>query len=310
MSGASGNGGEAGAKGTAESKPPAASSQASAAPAPRNGRAAGLVVALLVLTAGGFLLIRALATRPRPPVASAAPLTPVAPVDVPDGVMVEVPGGTFQMGSTEGDPDEAPVTAVTVTAFAMDATEVTVTAFARCVTAGKCSEPDTGMYCNWHRPGRERHPVNCVDLKQATDYCASVEKRLPTEEEWEYAARGTDGRRYPWKETEGLPQSQLCWNGEGSDLGKGQRQSTCPVASFPSGRSPFGAFDMAGNVWEWTASAHCPYTRRGCGSKEQVVRGGAWNNVLPQYVRAQHRAVEAAVSRRDNVGFRCVGKPS
>jgi formylglycine-generating enzyme len=233
--------------------------------------------------------------------------SPPIPAVVADGAMVDVPGGTFQMGGADGDPDEQPATAVTVVAFAMDTTEVTVAAFARCVSAGKCTEPDTGMYCNWRKEGHEGHPVNCVDLEQATSYCGFTGKRLPTEEEWEYAARGPEGRRYPWRD--GAPGAQLCWNGEGTDTGKGQRQGTCPVASYPAGASPFGAFDMAGNVWEWTASGHCPYTRRGCTTPARVIRGGAWNNVLPQYVRAQRRSEEVAASRRDNVGFRCARNP-
>ncbi len=232
------------------------------------------------------------------------------PVEVPDGAMVTVSGGTFHMGSTEGDPDEKPVTEVNVPTFAIDTTEVTVAAFARCVAAGKCTPPDTGMYCNWSKDGRSRHPVNCVDLQQATDFCAFAGKRLPTEEEWEYAATGGDGRTYPWKD--GAPGSQLCWNGDGNDLGKGERQGTCPVASYPAGRAPCGAFDMAGNVWEWTADARCPYgrERRGCSTTRRVIRGGAWNNVLPRYVRAQGRGEEVAGSRPDNVGFRCVKNPA
>ncbi len=230
---------------------------------------------------------------------------------VPVGAMVDVPAGTFQMGSADGEPDEKPVATVSVAAFAIDVTEVSVGAFAGCVAAGKCTEPDTGMYCNWHKAGHDDHPVNCVDLTQATDYCASVDKRLPTEAEWEYAARGSDGRPYPWQD--GAPAAQLCWSGEGSDTGlvagTGQREGTCPVASYPAGRSPFGAYDMAGNVWEWTASGHCAYDRRGCATPARVIRGGAWSNVVAHYVRAQGRGKETAASRRDNVGFRCARNP-
>jgi len=242
------------------------------------------------------------------PASTAKPsVTPPTPVAVPEGEMVKIPGGAFSMGSNDGDPDEKPITQVTVSAFELDATEVTVAAYKKCVAAGKCTEPDKGMYCNWRKEGRENHPVNCVDLEQATAYCAFVGRRLPTEEEWEYAARGTDGRGYAWGSAP--PGGQLCWNGEGSDLGKGERQGTCPVASYPAGRSPFGAFDMGGNVWEWTANAHCPYDHRGCTAPTRVIRGGAWNNVLPRYVRAQDRAEETAGSRRDNVGFRCARSP-
>ena len=299
MSGAKGNGApEDGVESTqASSKPRSQSLRGAVA-------AGGVIAVALAGGAGVFAALRAFVKGAPPSTA----FTPPTPVDVPDDAMVRVPGGTFRMGSAEGDPDEKPVTEVTVPTLEIDVTEVTVAAFGRCVSAGKCAAPDTGMYCNWGKDGRARHPVNCVDLKQATDYCAFSGKRLPTEEEWEYAATGGDGRTYPWKD--GAPGAQLCWNGEGSDLGKGQRQGTCPVASYPAGRAPSGAFDMAGNVWEWTASAHCPYDQRGCSSTRRVIRGGAWNNVLPGYLRAQDRGEEVAAARPDNVGFRCVKSPS
>jgi formylglycine-generating enzyme required for sulfatase activity len=254
-----------------DNRPSSALFQGAAEP-PSGGGRTWLVVGALVVVAGAVFGIRALVKKdPPPPVAPALP-PPPKPLDVPDGAMVRVTGATYQMGSNEGDPDEKPITEVTVQTFEIDATEVTVGAYAKCVAAGKCGEPDTGMYCNWKKPDRDRHPVNCVDFKGATDYCAFAGKRLPTEEEWELAARGTDGRVYPWKD--GAPAAQLCWNGEGNDQGKGQRQGTCPVASYPAGRSPAGAFDMAGNVWEWTASAYCPYDRRGCADERRVIRGG------------------------------------
>jgi formylglycine-generating enzyme required for sulfatase activity len=284
-----------------------------------------------VVGLGAFLGLRGLGKRQPPLPPGETPIPPARAVTmggdpparpVSDDAMVDVPGGTYRMGSNDGDAvtptppetskppgragtmEERPLVEVTVAPLAVDATEVTVAAFTRCVSAGKCAEPDTGMYCNWRKPGRERHPVNCVDLKQATDYCAFAGKRLPTEEEWEYAARGRDGRRYPWGD--GEPSAQLCWNGDGNDLGRGERAGTCPVASYPAGRSPFGAFDMAGNVWEWTASGYCPEGRLGCAATNRVIRGGAWNNVIPRYVRAQGRGEESPVSRHDNLGFRCV----
>ena len=222
--------------------------------------------------------------------------------------MVTVPGGTFQMGSTDGDEDEKPVTAVTVAPFQLDLTEVTVAAYAKCVAAGTCTAPDTGMYCNWKKAGNEAHPVNCLDWKQAGDYCAFAGKRLPTEEEWELGARGAEGRKFPWKD--GEPAAQLCWNGDANDRGRGNRQGTCPVASYPAGASPYGALDMAGNVWEWTSSPYCPYVQKECGTDKRVIRGGGWNNLVPAYVRAQDRSKEAPRSRPDNVGVRCAKGPS
>jgi formylglycine-generating enzyme required for sulfatase activity len=273
------------------------------------GRTAVIAIALGLAGISAAQAYRAsLHQRPPAPVASATPKPPPTPLAVTEGATVKVPGATFQMGSNDGDDDEKPITAVTVAPFELDLTEVTVAVYARCVAAGKCTAPDTGMYCNWKKPGNEAHPINCIDLKQAGDVCAFTGKRLPTEPEWELAARGTDGRRFPWKD--GDPGAQLCWNGDGNDRGRGNRQGTCPVASYPAGASPFGALDMAGNVWEWTSSAYCSYDRRDCGADKRVIRGGGWNNLVPAYVRAQDRSKEAPGSRPDNLGVRCAKSPS
>jgi formylglycine-generating enzyme required for sulfatase activity len=271
----------------------------------RTGLIAGGVVLVAIL---GYVGLRALRTEPPPPPPTPSARVAPKPLDVPEGATAKVPGGTFQMGSEEGDPDEKPITQVTVAPFELDVTEVTVAAYAKCVAAGKCTAPDTGMYCNWKKPGHESHPINCLDWNQANAYCSFAGKRLPTEDEWELAARGTDGRKRPWKD--GEPAAQLCWNGDGNDQGRGHRQGTCPVASYPAGDSPYGIHDMLGNVWEWTASPYCPYTNRGCTSEQRVIRGGAWNNLDPAYVRAADRAKEGITTRPDNVGVRCAKNPS
>ncbi|MEI7892598.1 MAG: SUMF1/EgtB/PvdO family nonheme iron enzyme [Myxococcales bacterium] len=180
----------------------------------------------------------------------------------------------------------------------MDITEVTVNAYRAC---SSCSAPGSGGYCNWGSRNRGNHPVNCIDWLQASAYCKAVAKRLPTEEEWEYAARGVDGREYPWGNEP--PEKQLCWVGEGSDLGKGNRNTTCPVGSYPAGRSLFGLDDMSGNVWEWTSSLYDTsktYDTR-------VLRGGGWNfgkPVLPSDVRVSNRVGEMP-SNRGNSSFGC-----
>jgi formylglycine-generating enzyme required for sulfatase activity len=184
------------------------------------------------------------------------------------GGMARIPGGTFMMGSDGGNSTEKPVHPVAVAAFSMDVTEVTVAAYGACVTAGKCSEPGTGDDCNWGKNDRQDHPINCVDWNQATAYCAYAGKRLPTEEEWEYAARGTDGRTYPWGNE--APRNELCWKRWAS------KEGTCVVGSHPSGASPFGLQDMAGNVGEWTSSNYCSYPINKCIDTARVSRGGNW----------------------------------
>ena len=134
--------------------------------------------------------------------------------------MLAIPAGTFRMGANDVGDDAKPVHAVSVAAFCMDPTEVTVAAYKGCTS---CSAPSTSGACTWGVAGRDNHPINCVDWNQATAFCSAVGKRLPTEEEWEYAARGTPAWKFPWGNTP--PSNQLCWDGEGNDLGTGNPPS-------------------------------------------------------------------------------------
>jgi formylglycine-generating enzyme required for sulfatase activity len=104
--------------------------------------------------------------------------------------MVKLEGGTFTMGSNDGFPHQKPTHPVTLKPFSMDVTEVTVAAYEACVDAGSCSTLDLNEYdpCNWGKSDRGNHPINCVDWEQATSFCRWANKRLPTEEEWEYGA--------------------------------------------------------------------------------------------------------------------------
>jgi formylglycine-generating enzyme required for sulfatase activity len=212
--------------------------------------------------------------------------------------MCAIPAGTFQMGSLNGRLNEQPVHAVTLAAFELDEFEVTVSQYAACVTAGGCTAADTGWSCNAGVSGRDNHPINCVDWNQATTYCAWAGKRLPTEEEWEYAARGTDGREYPWGNA--APGNQLCWKGGGTN-----RSSTCAVGSYPSGKSPFGVQDMSGNVWEWVSGLYTwKYSSQPTGT-DLVNRGGSWCDDAARYVRSAYRNSLASSSRYASLGFRC-----
>jgi formylglycine-generating enzyme required for sulfatase activity len=158
--------------------------------------------------------------------------------------MAGLPGGSYVMGQKEGT--------VTVQPYCLDATEVTTAAYAACVKAGDCTAEGTteGSGCNAGKEGRGRHPMNCVDWKQANSFCKAQGKRLPTEQEWEWAARGGDAaRKFPWgNEAPDDPEDRACWSG-GTE---GDRDGTCAVGSFPTGNGRFGHKDLAGNVWEWT----------------------------------------------------------
>jgi formylglycine-generating enzyme required for sulfatase activity len=220
--------------------------------------------------------------------------------------MVEVPAGEFYYGTHENGDWKR------LDAFHIDRTEVTVAAYRECVDdEGKCTSPNKGKgtECNWDLQGREDHPVNCVAWSQANQYCKWRGARLPTELEWEKAARGTDGWEYPWgndgysgktlvanigDETAGLKQST--WPVE-RDYNDGY-YATAPVGSFPKGASPYGALDMMGNVWEWTSDW---WDSEG---KERVVRGGSWHNNADG-ARASHRTGVHQTRRSNMGGFRC-----
>lgn len=182
--------------------------------------------------------------------------------------------------------------------FCIDTTEVTQAAYRTCTRGGTCSAPDSGKYCNWTADARENHPVNCVDWDQATKYCASVGKRLPTEWEWEWAARGRDeGRTYPWGNK--APTCNLAIFSPGSVQGC-EKGRTWPVGSkSPAGNSRDGVKDMSGNVWEWTAS------RPGENGGLAVLRGGGWYFDDADALRASSRGSYASTYRSNNAGFRC-----
>jgi formylglycine-generating enzyme required for sulfatase activity len=235
--------------------------------------------------------------------------------------MAALPGGSFTMGGLlDGDIYDA----VGVRPFCMDITEVTVSAYGGCVAANGCSEPapyladdvnNTARACNWKRPGAIFHPVNCVDWSQASAYCTWASKRLPTEEEWEWAARdGQQGRTWPWGNEP--PSGKLvnacgteCVTWVKANFGQDWKAmyltddgwpTTAPVGSFPRGRTAQGLQDMAGNVWEWTASNGSLWGQWG-----KVYRGGSWFTDRASNLRAAARMSEAATFRSYDLGFRC-----
>lgn len=178
----------------------------------------------------------------------------------------------------------------------MDLTEVTVAAYQRCVQSKACTEPDEMERCNWGEHDRGEHPVNCVDWHQAVAYCEAGGRRLPTEWEWEWAARGRDeGRQYPWGDD--APTCERAVMREGTINGCG-RGSTWPVGSKPAGQSTENLQDLAGNVWEWTSSAD---------GKMRVLRGGGWANASPETLSASVRDFSHPSYRGLDDGFRCAG---
>ncbi|HEY3821672.1 MAG TPA: SUMF1/EgtB/PvdO family nonheme iron enzyme [Polyangiaceae bacterium] len=210
--------------------------------------------------------------------------------------MVSFAGAVFPLGFDAGAIDEKPVHDVSFPTFFLQIDEVTVVQYARCVTAGKCTPAGTEEFCNAGRDGRDLNPINCVSQPQAATYCAWLGRRLPTEDEWEYAASGRAKRLYAWGNTS--PSGRAC-------LGRPE-DGTCAVATFDAGSTPEGVRDMTGNVWEWTSSDYCMYdTTVACGHDQKVARGGGWFSADPNVVRTQVRQGYAPLTRSANVGFRC-----
>ena len=197
---------------------------------------------------------------------------------------VSLPGGSFTMGSSDND-DEKPAHRVRVEPFEIAKTEVTVAQYRVCVEAGACSAAPTGRTCNWGNPDRDDHPVNCVDWAQARDFCRWAGGRLPSEAEWEYAARsGGLDQAYPWGNGEAsCERATMDFGGNGCGANR-----TWPVCSKASGNSAQGVCDLAGNVWEWVEDwYHDTYTGAPADGSawvspagfDRVRRGGGWNDV-------------------------------
>jgi eukaryotic-like serine/threonine-protein kinase len=241
-----------------------------------------------------------------------APSTPtpqLTPTPAPGAIWVEpktgiefvyVPAGEFTMGSDDGGFDERPAHTVYLDAFWIMKTEVTNAQYKQCVDADACEQP---LNDQWHITTNVRHPVTHIHWQQAADFAAWVGGRLPTEAEWEKAARGTDGRIYPWGNDEPTDQLLNYFSRVGN---------TTPVGSYPNGASPYGALDMAGNVWEWVADwyddgyfanspAHNPLGP--VLGRARVTRGGAWHTTA-FYARATLRARTSPTFRSGNLGFR------
>lgn len=235
----------------------------------------------------------------------------------PPAGMVSVPAGEFTMGSQVGDADAQPTRKVYVGAFYIDKYETTNAQYVQFLNTvggpvGQCEghrcldtrAESTDSHIFWEgryrvEAGYEQHPVTNLSWYGARAYCRYHGKRLPTEAEWEKAARGTDGRSYPWGD-------QLDPRRLNADRRVGD---TASVGSYPGGKSPYGAHDMAGNVWEWVFDWYQAYPGSPAqspffGEKYKVVRGGSWNHP-DEDARTFHRDLAHPARRIHVVGVRC-----
>ncbi len=266
----------------------------------------GASVAIIAIGFGAEALVRAMKRPPPLPVASVS----VAPSAVEPVASASAAPSTSASAPPEPPPPAGEMVSVT-DKLLIDRTEVTVGAYRKCVAAGACAETykrGSGYsesdpvrrewICNYHRKGREDHPINCINYNQATAYCAFAGKRLPTGEEWTLAARGESARKYPWGDT--MPRcKEVVFARYGPDNFGCSKQpvGTQPVEAHPKTASPYGALDMAGSLWEWTtekSSRGFPY-----------LRGGSWDS--PESgVTIESRLEQSPGNADVTLGFRCV----
>lgn len=245
-----------------------------------------------------------------------------------DAPMVRFEGAEARIGN-DAVREEAPAHDVALDVFLLDVTEVTVFAYRVCMEDEACSAPLTGGDCNYKHPQHgEDHPINCVTYAQADAFCAWKGGRLPTEEEWERAARGTSDKStdastdiFPWGTTP--PTAELV-NACGAEcsafFSKADEKeklpslykeddgfpTTAPVGRFVKGDTKDGLADMSGNVWEWTSSGMCPYDQRTCGEDvDRVIRGGGFHSYVSRALAVTRRAGLARDQAIPTVGFRC-----
>jgi formylglycine-generating enzyme required for sulfatase activity len=266
----------------------------------------------------------------------------------PEG-MIAVPGGTFKMGSPwsaiqkgEAGDDEIEHE-VTLSPYCIDRTEVTVAAYAACA-ADKCPPAPTTVawkgasadevrfyspWCNGGKKDRDDHPINCVNWNMADTYCKWVSKALPTEAQWEFAARGLTGHIYPWGDEPPAPaRLNACGTECRDEAAKAGRPgwitmyqeadswpTTAPVGEVEGDTSAFGVRDMGGNVVEWVADVYAPYAlslkndprrdKAPAADSPRVIRGGGWRSDVPRDVRAAFREGLVGDARFVSAGFRC-----
>ena len=259
-------------------------------------------------------------------VPSAAPTaTPNELIDEKGISMRVVPAGEFRMGSEHGEEDESPVHRVYLDAFYMDIYEVTNVSFAACVKDGGCYPPQNKSSHTrpdyYGNPEFDNYPVIYMSGYKAEEYCKWRGGRLPTEAEWEKAARGANGFTYPWGDTTDGTKLNFCdrnctLSSSDQDMDDGYAD-TAPVGSYESGTSPYGMYDMAGNVWEWVADSYdAAYYQTSPLSNplgpdlddHRVLRGGSWSDTI-DFTRSTTRKSYFYNYYPDSIysrfGFRC-----
>lgn len=229
------------------------------------------------------------------------------------GPMVRIPAGEFVMGTNERFSDEGPQHTVRLEEFLIDRYEVTNLQYQAFIEQTRRRAP-SHFEGRRHPEGKADHPVTFVSWFDARDYCAWAGKRLPTEQEWEKAARGLDGRVFPWGDDFDITRANtpVRW------ARIGHEGDTSPVGAFPGGAGPYGLEDMSGNVWEWTASWYQPYPgndrpSENYGEIYKVLKGGSWWDCsfykcgisAPVY----NRSFFNARVKNNTFGFRCAKDP-
>jgi eukaryotic-like serine/threonine-protein kinase len=229
-----------------------------------------------------------------------------------DGMtMLYVPAGEFKMGSEIGENDQKPVHMVYLYSFWIDQTEVTNAMYAKCVKGGKCNPPrlkKSYTHDSYYDNSEfDKYPVIYVSWSDAKAYCEWVDSKLPTEAEWEKAARGDNAHIYPWG-NESPTNNLLNYNDAVGDVTE--------VGKYPNGASLYGALDMAGNVWEWVSSLYQPYPYSGIDGREdlsaagsRVLRGGAWSAHDVGFIHSASRYPLNSAYSNFLIGFRCSHSP-
>jgi formylglycine-generating enzyme required for sulfatase activity/serine/threonine protein kinase len=317
-------------------------------------------VGLVALAAGAFLATRhgadgAAPTSSASPTAALASAAPSAFVETQDDGpcpkgMKPVNGGTFTMGSDDAAfPLWKPAHKVSIDTFCLDVHEVTVAEYRACVTKGTCKPADerpnypkgetesdaehekfqsaAAEFCNWGVPSRENHPINCIDWYRADAYCTSMGWKLPTEAQWEFAARGSDARKFPWGDDAGDHTYMNAAGTEWRDWLKAKGLpapdglmyeksdgfvGTAPAGRFPRAQTQSGQVDMVGNVWEWTRDWYALYGSEpqtnpkgpGAGARK-AIRGGGFNGEFSLWLNPAARYHQLATASAHVIGFRC-----